>query len=151
MAAPFSRHRTTSKFFLVHYTMKWCAHLLNLKALTIFCQEPPCYSIIGQGFWVKNRQKAYVFCTLAQNRCSITVLSSKIALDIGKLWPPPPTPPQKEVIFQFWAIYLISIITSIRIDQKACEWSHLKDIYLKNINHDWYGGWEPHGSPKKGP
>ena len=42
VAAPSSRHRTTSKFFLVQYTMKWCAHLLNIKALTMFFHEPPC-------------------------------------------------------------------------------------------------------------
>ena len=44
--APSSRHQTTSKLFLVHYTMKWCAHLLNIKALTIFCHEPQSYFTI---------------------------------------------------------------------------------------------------------
>ena len=97
----------------------------------------------------KNRKRAYVFCTLAQNRCSINVLSSKIDWGVSKLWPPPPYPPQKEMASQFWTIHLVSSINSMLIDRKSCERSHLNDLHLENMNYDWYGGWGPHRAPKK--
>ena len=50
VAAPTSRPPTTSKFFLVHNIMKWCANLPNLKAPTIFSQYPACYWIVMNVF-----------------------------------------------------------------------------------------------------
>ena len=89
----------------------------NLKVSLLPADNGPCR--LGQGFWVKNRKKAYVFCTLAQNRCSINALSSKSDWGVSKLWPPPPYSPKKEVASQFWTIHLVSLIYSMWIDRKT--------------------------------
>ena len=72
---------------------EWVVKVAQVRiAITLLC-----IYLLGQGFWHRFWQILLVNGTLAQNQCSINVLPSKVALGIRKLWPPPPTPPQKVV------------------------------------------------------
>ena len=66
------------------------------------------YCGVGQGIWQKNRPILLVNRNLAQNWCSINVLPSKVTY--GK----------KMVASEFWAISLLSFISSRNLGQNPC-------------------------------